>query len=101
MLGKKGKDMEHKTLDDIIFNSDLYKEAQSNFLKKGIEGSINDMLGTLGNSFSYPNSKVHKDTLPLRNEIAKFIAQRMLIDLREGLINNDIQNIDINKLDEK
>tara|TARA_R110000744_G_scaffold175918_1_gene294737 strand:+ start:513 stop:797 length:285 start_codon:yes stop_codon:yes gene_type:complete len=93
--------MSDKTLDDIIFNSDLYKEAQSNFLKKGIEGSINDMLGTLGDSFRYPNSKSHKDTLPLRNEIAKCIAQRMLFDLREGLINNDIQNIDINKLDSK
>ena len=93
--------MEHKTLDDIIFNSDLYKEAQSNFLKKGLEGSIDDMLGTLGSSFSYPNTESHKDILPLRVEIAKFIAQRMLFDLREGLINNDIQNIDINKLDER
>ena len=93
--------MSDKTLDDIIFNSDRYKEAQSNFLKKGIEGSINVMFGTLGDSFSYPNSKSHKDTLPLRNEIAKCIAQRMLFDLREGLINNDIQNIDINKLDSK
>jgi len=93
--------MEHKTLDDIIFNSDLYKEIQSNFLKKGIESSINDMLGKLGDSFSCPNIKSNKDTLPLRNEIAKFIAQRMLIDLKEGLINHDIQNIDINKLDER
>jgi len=93
--------MENKTLDDIIFNSDLYKEAQSNFLKKGIEGSINDMLEKLGDSFRYPNSNSHKDTLPLRNEIVKFIAQRMLFDLREGLINNDMQDININKLDER
>ncbi len=93
--------MEHKTLNDIIFNRDLYKEAQSNFLKKGIEGSINDMLEKLGDSFRYPNSNSHKDTLPLRNEIVKFIAQRMLFDLREGLINNDMQDININKLDER
>ena len=45
----------NKTLEEIIFSSAIYKDAQENFLLKGLQGATETMLNLLGGQLYYPN----------------------------------------------
>ena len=43
----------NKTLEEIIFSSAIYKDAQENFLLKGLQGATETMLKLLGGHSTY------------------------------------------------
>ena len=91
--------MKDQSLEDFLFNHKVYKEAQINFLKIGLQGSAEKMLDQVAECFdgTYRNA-AHPD---LKEFFMNKIAQNLLVDLKEGLMNNDLENVDLTKLTNK
>lgn len=89
---------DERSLEDKLFTSELYQIAQREFLSKGLTGAVDKFLDELGN---YTRS-YGKDKYPEGKAVAKILeealAKRMLQDLKDGLLNNDIKKLDIEKL---
>jgi hypothetical protein len=89
---------DERSLEDKLFTTELYQIAQREFLRKGLEGAVNKFLEELGN---YIKSYA-KDKYPEGKAVAKIleeaIAKRMLQDFKDGLLNNDIKKLDVEKL---
>ncbi len=86
--------MSEQSMEEFLFNHEIYKEAQANFLQKGLEGSAQDMLREISNSFKLYTSDHHD----IRDFFMQKIAQKLLTDLKEGLMNNDLAEVDVAKL---
>ena len=86
--------MSEQSMEEFLFSHKIYQEAQANFLQKGLQGSADDML--------YEISKGLKHYTNERPDIHEFfiqkVAQKLLLDLKEGLMNNDLAEVDIAKL---
>ena len=87
--------MSEQSMEEFLFNHKIYKEAQANFLQKGLEGSAQEMLKEISSSFRFPNTSDHQD---IREFFIQKIAQKLLLDLKEGLMNNDLADADVAKL---
>ena len=89
---------DEKSLEDKLFTSELYQIAQREFLSKGLVGAVNKFLDELGNY----NRSYGKDKFPEGKAVAKILeealAKRMLQDFKDGLLNNDIKKLDVEKL---
>tara|TARA_R100001369_G_scaffold15151_1_gene29929 strand:- start:87 stop:359 length:273 start_codon:yes stop_codon:yes gene_type:complete len=85
--------MKDQSMEDFLFTHKVYKEAQINFLKKGLQGSAEKMLDQVADSFNYT-----KDNPDIKEFFMNKIAQNLLVDLKEGLMNNDLENVDLTKL---
>ena len=89
---------DEKSLEDKLFTSELYQIAQREFLSKGLVGAVNKFLDELGNY----NRSYGKDKFPEGKAVAKILeealAKRMLQDFKDGLLNNDIKKLDVQKL---
>jgi len=89
--------MKDQSLEDFLFNHKIYKEAQINFLKKGLQGSAEEMLDQVADCFlSYT-----ENNSDIKEFFMNKIAQNLLVDLKEGLMNNDLENVDLTKLTNK
>ena len=88
--------MKNQSLEDFLFNHKIYKEAQINFLKKGLQGSAEKMLDEIAECFdgTFRNA-AHPD---LKEFFMNKIAQNLLVDLKEGLMNDGLENVDLTKL---
>ena len=86
--------MSEQSMEEFLFNHKIYKEAQANFLQKGLEGSADHMLVEIANGFRYYTSD-HPD---IHEFFMQKIAQKLLLDLKEGLMNNDLAEVDVAKL---
>tara|TARA_R100000734_G_scaffold11987_1_gene8902 strand:+ start:705 stop:986 length:282 start_codon:yes stop_codon:yes gene_type:complete len=87
--------MSEQSMEEFLFSHKIYQEAQANFLQKGLEGSAEKMLAELSGSFRFYNTSDHQD---IREFFMQKIAQKLLLDLKEGLMNNDLAEVDIAKL---
>jgi len=87
--------MSEQSIEEFLFNHEIYKEAQANFLQKGLEGSAEEMLREISGSFRFYNTSDHHD---IRDFFMQKIAQKLLLDLKEGLMNNDLAEVDVAKL---
>jgi len=85
--------MKDQSMEDFLFTHKVYKEAQINFLKIGLQGSAEKMLDQVADSFNYT-----KDNPDIKEFFMNKIAQNLLVDLKEGLMNNDLENVDLTKL---
>ena len=85
--------MKDQSMEDFLFTHKVYKEAQINFLKIGLQGSAEKMLDQVADSFNYI-----KDNPDIKEFFMNKIAQNLLVDLKEGLMNNDLENVDLTKL---
>ena len=93
--------MSKKTLEEIIFSSAIYKEAQENFLSNGLQGATEKMLKLLGGQLyhgilSSPEEK--REDTDFKKIFTELVARQLLIDLKKGLATNDLDSIDISKL---
>ena len=92
---------DERSLEDKLFTTELYQMAQREFLRKGLVGAVNKFLDELGN-YNRSYRKDRKDKFPEGKAVAKILeealAKRMLQDLKDGLINNDIKKLDVEKL---
>jgi hypothetical protein len=91
----------NKTLEEIIFSSAIYKEAQENFLLKGLQGATETMLNLLGGQLYYPNvSKTgeKREDTDFNKIFTELVARQLLADLKNGLAINDLDSIDIGQL---
>jgi len=91
----------NKTLEEIIFSSAIYKDAQENFLLKGLQGATETMLNLLGGQLYYPNvSKTgeKREDTDFNKIFTELIARQLLADLKNGLATNDLDSIDIGQL---
>tara|TARA_Y100000114_G_scaffold155744_2_gene180733 strand:- start:974 stop:1252 length:279 start_codon:yes stop_codon:yes gene_type:complete len=86
--------MSEQSIEEFLFNHEIYKQAQANFLQKGLEGSAEKMLTEISGSFRFYTSD-HQD---IREFFMQKIAQKLLLDLKEGLMNNDLAEVDVAKL---
>tara|TARA_R100001443_G_scaffold91737_1_gene98380 strand:+ start:1331 stop:1609 length:279 start_codon:yes stop_codon:yes gene_type:complete len=86
--------MSEQSIEQFLFNHKIYQEAQANFLQKGLEGSAQEMLREISSSFKLYTSD-HED---IRDFFMQKIAQKLLLDLKEGLMNNDLAEADVAKL---
>ena len=94
----------NKTLEEIIFSSAIYKEAQENFLLTGLQGATETMLKLLGGqlyhrTFSAPEEK--REDTDFNKIFTELVARQLLADLKKGLATNDLNSIDIGKLTNK
>ena len=76
--------MSEQSIEEFLFNHKIYKEAQANFLKKGLQGSADDMLMEIAKGLRYYTSD-HPD-------IHEFFMQKIAEDnqdvfdkIQEGL----------------
>ena len=91
----------NKTLEEIIFSSAIYKEAQENFLLTGLQGATERMLNLLGGQLFYPNTaKVseQRENTDFNKIFTELVARQLLADLKKGLQTNNLDSIDISKL---
>ena len=86
--------MSEQSMEEFLFNHKIYKQAQANFLQKGLEGSAEKMLTQISSSFRLYTSD-HPD---IHEFFMQKIAQKLLLDLKEGLMNNDLAEVDVAKL---
>ncbi len=90
-----------KSLEDKLFTSELYQMAQREFLNKGLEGAVDKFLEELSDYIAYCKGS-QKNDYPEAKAVAiilkEAIARRMLIDLKNGLLNNDVNQLDVEKL---
>ena len=86
--------MSEQSMEEFLFSHKIYQEAQANFLQKGLQGSAEQMLRDISNSFKLYTSD-HED---IRVFFMQKVAQKLLLDLKEGLMNNDLAEVDIAKL---
>ena len=91
----------NKTLEEIIFSSAIYKEAQENFLLTGLQGATETMLKLLGGQLFYPKvpkpDEKREDT-DFNKIFTELVARQLLADLKKGLQTNNLDSIDISKL---
>tara|TARA_R110001599_G_scaffold203005_1_gene399927 strand:+ start:231 stop:437 length:207 start_codon:yes stop_codon:yes gene_type:complete len=66
--------MSEQSMEEFLFNHKIYKEAQANFLKKGLQGSSDHMLVELASGFRYYSSD-HPD---IRDFFIQKIGQKLL-----------------------
>ena len=91
----------NKTLEEIIFSSAIYKDAQKNFLSTGLLGATENVLRQLGGQLYYPTvSKTgeQREDTDFNKIFTELVARQLLIDLKNGLATNDLDSIDIGKL---
>ena len=91
----------NKTLEEIIFSSAIYKDAQRNFLLTGLQGATENVLTQLGGQLYYPTvSKTgeQREDTDFNKIFTELVARQLLIDLKNGLTTNDLDSIDISKL---
>ena len=91
----------NKTLEEIIFSSAIYKDAQRNFLLTGLQGATKNVLTQLGGQLYYPTvSKTgeQREDTDFNKIFTELVARQLLIDLKNGLATNDLDSIDISKL---
>ena len=91
----------NKTLEEIIFSSAIYKDAQRNFLLTGLQGATENVLTQLGGQLYYPTvSKTgeQREDTDFNKIFTELVARQLLIDLKNGLATNDLDSIDISKL---
>ena len=92
---------DERSLEDKLFTSELYQMAQREFLNKGLEGAADKFLDELSEYIKY-GKRFDKDDYPEGKAVAKIlekaIAKRMLQDLKDGLLNNDVNQLDVEKL---
>jgi len=91
----------NKTLEEIIFSSAIYKEAQKDFLLIGLQGVTETMLKLLGGQLFYPltaKPSEQRDETNFNKIFTELVARQLLIDLKNGLATNDLDSIDIGKL---
>ena len=91
----------NKTLEEIIFSSAIYKEAQENFLLTGLQGATETMLTHLGGQLYYPTvSKTgeKREDTDFNKIFTELVARQLLADLKKGLTTNNLDSIDISKL---
>jgi len=93
--------MSKKSLEEIIFSSAIYKDAQENFLISGLEGATEEMLNIIGaqlyhGTYAAPAEK--RDDTDFYKIFTELVVRQLLVDLKAGLMNNDLDSIDINKL---
>ena len=92
---------DERSLEDKLFTSELYQMAQREFLNKGLEGAADKFLDELSEYIKY-GKRFDKDDYPEGEAVAiilkEAIARRMLIDLKNGLLNNDVNQLDVEKL---
>ena len=86
--------MKDQSMEDFLFTHKIYKEAQINFLKKGLQGSAEEMLDQVAACFRSYN----KDNSDIKEFFMNKIAQNLLVDLKEGLMNDGLENVDLTKL---
>ena len=86
--------MSEQSMEEFLFSHKIYQEAQANFLQKGLKGSADDMLFEIAKGFRYYTSD-HPD---IHEFFIQKIAQKLLLDLKEGLMNNDLAEVDVAKL---
>jgi len=87
--------MSEQSMEEFLFSHKIYQEAQAKFLQKGLERSADEMLTEISGSFRFYNTSDHQD---IREFFMQKIAQKLLLDLKEGLMNNDLAEVDIAKL---
>ena len=87
--------MSEQSMEEFLFNHEIYKQAQANFLQKGLEGSADKMLIEIASSFRFYSTSDHQD---IREFFMQKVAQKLLLDLKEGLMNNDLAEVDVAKL---
>lgn len=93
--------MSKKSLEEIIFRSAIYKDAQENFLTKGLQGATEKMLNLLGGQLYYPKvSKPgeNREDTDFNKIFTELVARQLLADLKKGLTTNDLDSINISKL---
>jgi|TARA_R110002020_G_scaffold17455_3_gene61300 hypothetical protein len=93
--------MSKKSLEEIIFRSAIYKDAQENFLTKGLQGATETMLNLLGGQLYYPTTSKaaeKREDTDFNKIFTEVVARQLLVDLKSGLMNNDLKNVDITKL---
>ena len=93
--------MSNKTLEEIIFSSAIYKDAQENFLLTGLQGATETMLKRLGGQLFYPNTAApeeKRDETNFNKIFTELVARQLLADLKKGLTTNNLDSIDISKL---
>ena len=91
----------NKTLEEIIFSSAIYKDAQENFLLKGLQGATETMLNLLGSQLFYPkvpNPDEKREDTDFNKIFTELVARQLLADLKNGLATNDLDSIDIGQL---
>ena len=92
---------DERSLEDKLFTTELYQMAQREFLSKGLEGAVDKFLDELSEYIKYGKRFDNAD-YPEGKVVAKIleeaIAKRMLQDLKDGLLNNDINQLDVEKL---
>ena len=86
--------MSEQSMEEFLFNHKIYKQAQANFLQKGLEGSAEKMLTQISSSFRLYTSD-HPD---FHGFFIQKTTQKILLDLKEGLMNNDLAEVDVAKL---
>ena len=86
--------MSEQSMEEFLFNHKIYKEAQANFLQKGLEGSADDMLYEISKGLKHYTNE-HPD---IHEFFIQKVAQKLLLDLKKGLMNNDLAEVDIAKL---
>lgn len=87
--------MSEQSIEEFLFNHEIYKQAQAKFLQKGLERSADEMLIEMSSSFRFYNTSDHQD---IRDFFMQKVAQKLLLDLKEGLMNNDLAEVDVAKL---
>ena len=86
--------MSEQSMEEFLFSHKIYQEAQANFLQKGLQGSADDMLYEISKGLkAYTND--HPD---IHEFFIQKVAQKLLLDLKKGLMNNDLAEVDIAKL---
>jgi hypothetical protein len=92
---------DERSLEDKLFTSELYQMAQREFLSQGLEGAVNKFLEELSDYIRFCK-RFDKDDYPEGKAVAiilkEAIARRMLQDLKDGLLNNDVNQLDVEKL---
>ena len=86
--------MSEQSMEEFLFNHEIYKQAQAKFLQKGLEGSADEMLMEISGSLRHYTND-HPD---IHEFFIQKVAQKLLLDLKEGLMNNDLAEVDIAKL---
>tara|TARA_Y100001937_G_scaffold102193_1_gene140454 strand:- start:159 stop:437 length:279 start_codon:yes stop_codon:yes gene_type:complete len=86
--------MSEQSMEEFLFSHKIYQEAQANFLQKGLQGSADDMLYEISKGLKHYTNE-HPD---IHEFFIQKVAQKLLLDLKEGLMNNDLAEVDIAKL---
>ena len=86
--------MSEQSMEEFLFSHKIYQEAQANFLQKGLQGSADDMLYEISKALRHYTND-HPD---IHEFFIQKVAQKLLLDLKEGLMNNDLAEVDVAKL---